>query len=194
MYVIVGLGNPGKKYENTRHNVGFMTLDRIAKKANISINQAKWNSLLGEGRYSGKKVLLVKPQTFMNRSGISVQEIVNFYKIEPWQLIVICDDIDIPFGTIRVKRKGSAGSHNGLKSIINQIASQDFPRVKISVGDCPPFMDLADFVLSKFRPDEEKILDEEIEAASQAVDLILAGHIDQAMNEYNGWIAPSFDE
>ncbi len=194
MYLIVGLGNPGKNYEQTRHNVGFMTIDILAERYNCPINLVKWNALVGETRINNEKVVLMKPQTFMNLSGRSVVAAAQFYKLDPSEIIVICDDVDIHFGTIRIKRKGTAGSHNGLKSIVNLLGSMDFPRVKIAVGRKHPRMDLADFVLSKFASSEIKTLQEELIAAADAVELILKEDIAEAMNVYNGWSAPSIEE
>ena len=146
MKVIVGLGNPGKKYDNTRHNIGFEALDYIADKEGISINTGKHKALIGTGYMGGEKVLLVKPQTFMNLSGESLRPIMDFYKLEPEDFIIIHDDIDLDVGRLRIRRKGSAGGHNGLKSIISHLGSMDFPRVKIGVGEKPKGYDLADYV------------------------------------------------
>ena len=134
MYVIVGLGNPGKKYENTRHNMGFLAVDVLAEKYDIKVNKIKFKSLVGEGRIAGEKVVLAKPQTYMNLSGEAVREIVDFYKIEPQQLIVIYDDIDIDTGAIRIRKKGSAGTHNGMRNILYQIRTEDFPRIRVGIG------------------------------------------------------------
>lgn len=185
--VVVGLGNPGKNYEGTRHNVGFMSIDCLADRLGISIHEEKWHSLIGKGRLASKKVILVKPQTYMNNSGQAVREVLDFYKLDNQNLIVIQDDIDISLGTIRIKRSGSAGSHNGLKSIISYMAGEDFPRVKISIGRRPAKMDLANFVLSKFKTEEKDVLDDEIEAACDAVTAIIEKGIDYGMNEWNGW-------
>ena len=129
MYVIAGLGNPGKKYENTRHNMGFITIDQLAEKHNIKTDKLKFKALVGEGRIAGQKVLLVKPQTYMNLSGESIREVMNFYKLEPENLIVIYDDIDIEAGTLRIRKFGSAGTHNGMKSVVYQLQSDRFPRI-----------------------------------------------------------------
>lgn len=187
MYIVVGLGNPGLKYESTRHNVGFMTIDKLAEEYGIDVKRSKFKSLVGEGNICGEKVILVKPQTYMNESGRAVLDLMNFYKIDMENLIVVLDDIDIQFGTIRVKRKGSAGSHNGLKSIIYQIGRDDFPRIKIATGKKPPRMDLADFVLSKFSKDEKKVIEEETTAAKEAVIDIIDKGIDDTMNKFNSW-------
>ena len=158
MYCIVGLGNPGLKYENTRHNAGFLTIDYLANKFGIDVKKSKFKSLYGQGVISGQKVMLVKPQTYMNNSGEAVREIKNFYKFDMDKLIVIYDDIDIEFGTIRIRKKGSAGTHNGMKSIIYQIQDDKFPRIKIAVGKKPEYMDLANFVLSGFTEKEAEVI------------------------------------
>ena len=185
MFVIVGLGNPGKEYANTRHNVGFDTIDIIAKGHNITINKIKFKAVYGEGKIGNEKVLLVKPQTFMNNSGISVREIVQFYKIPIENIIIIVDDVDIDFASIRIRQKGSAGSHNGLKSIIYHIQNDEFPRVKIGIGKKHPNQDLADFVLSRFSKEERQIIEESLMTAAEAVDAIICESINDAMNKYN---------
>ena len=134
MYVIAGLGNPGKKYENTRHNMGFITIDQLAEKHNIKVDKLKFKALVGEGRIAGQKVMLVKPQTYMNLSGESIREVMNFYKLEPENLIVIYDDIDIEAGTLRIRKFGSAGTHNGMKSVVYQLQSDRFPRIRLGIG------------------------------------------------------------
>ena len=185
MYVIVGLGNPGLQYENTRHNVGFLTIDYLAKKHNIPVKKLKFKSLYGQGEISGQKVMLVKPQTYMNNSGEAVREIKNYFKFDEDELIVIVDDIDIDFGRIRLKKKGSAGTHNGMKSIIYQIQNDKFPRIKIAVGKKPDYMDLANFVLSGFNEKEADIVRQEIIMSAEAIEMMLATNIDKAMNKYN---------
>ena len=148
MYIIAGLGNPGKKYENTRHNIGFITLDYLAERHDIQINKIKHKALVGEGRISGQKVLLVKPQTYMNLSGESLREVMDYYKVDIEDLIVIYDDIDLPAGTVRIRKKGSAGTHNGMRSIVQHLG-QDFPRIRMGIGN-ERKGDLADFVLGGF--------------------------------------------
>lgn len=185
MYVIVGLGNPGLQYENTRHNVGFLTIDYLAQKHNIPVKKLKFKSLYGQGEISGQKVMLVKPQTYMNNSGEAVREIKNYFKFDEYKLIVIVDDIDIDFGRIRLKKKGSAGTHNGMKSIIYQIKNDKFPRIKIAVGKKPDYMDLANFVLSGFNEKEVDIVREEIIMSAEAIEMMLDTNIDKAMNKYN---------
>ena len=184
--LIVGLGNPGDRYKNTRHNVGFMALDAIADALNIPVNTIKFKGLYGEGRAFGKKVRLLKPTTYMNESGQSVRACMDYFKIEPEEVLVLVDDIDIAFGTIRLRKSGSAGTHNGLKSIIYQLQSDQFPRLKIAVGKKNAHMDLANFVLSTFTDEEEKVMDETIEKAKDAALLFLKSGLDEAMNTYNG--------
>lgn len=189
MYIVVGLGNPGLKYQGTRHNVGFMTIDKLAEEYNIDVKRNKFKALVGEANISGEKVILAKPQTFMNNSGMSVLDLMNFYKVPHENLIVVVDDIDISFGTIRIKQKGSRGSHNGMKSIIYQLGFDDFPRVKIAIGKKPERMDLANFVLSQFNKEEIKIINKEVEEAKEAVINIIKKGLDDTMNKYNSWSA-----
>lgn len=185
MYAIIGLGNPGKKYDKTRHNVGFMTIDCLADHFATKINKAKFNAMYGEVNYKGEKILLVKPQTFMNDSGICVRQIMDYYNIDIEKVIIIVDDIDIDFGRVRVKAKGSAGTHNGLRSIVGHIGDTNFPRIKISVGKKPLYMDLATFVLSTFSSQELNILHKELEQAKKACLEIIDGGVDFAMNSTN---------
>ena len=185
MYCIVGLGNPGLKYGNTRHNAGFLTIDYLANKYGIDVKKSKFKSLYGQGIISGQKVMLVKPQTYMNNSGEAVREIKNFYKFDVDELIVIYDDIDIEFGTIRIRKKGSAGTHNGMKSIIYQIQDDKFPRIKIAVGKKPEYMDLANFVLSGFTEKEAEVIREEIKLAADSIETMIKSSIDMSMNKFN---------
>ena len=185
LYVVIGLGNPGKNYTNTRHNVGFNTLDLLAKRNNININKIKFKSVYGEGLIDNKKVILVKPQTYMNNSGLAVREILDYYKVPTEDLIVIVDDVDIGFADIRIKAKGSSGSHNGLKSIIYHIMDDNFPRVKIGIGKKYPDQDLADFVLSRFSKEEAVYIENSIINAAEAVELMIKDGIENAMNKYN---------
>lgn len=185
MYFIVGLGNPGLQYENTRHNVGFMTIDYLANKYDIDVRKLKFKSLYGQGEISGHKVMLIKPQTYMNNSGEAIRELRNFYKFDIDKLIVVYDDIDIDFGTIRIRKKGSAGSHNGMKSIIYQIQDDQFPRIKVSIGKKPEKWDLANFVLSGFSQEEVGVLEDEIRLAAEGIEIILKEDIDKAMNRCN---------
>lgn len=185
MIVVAGLGNPGTKYASTRHNMGFDVIDVLAQKYDIRVNKVKFKGLLGEGIWAGEKIVLIKPSTYMNLSGESIRPLMEFYKLKPHQLIVVVDDIDIEFGTIRIKKKGSGGTHNGLKSIILQTGTDQFPRLKIGIGQKPPHYDLADFVLSKFSKSERQIIDKAILKAADAVDEFITNGIDSAMNKYN---------
>lgn len=185
MYIVIGLGNPGKDYTNTRHNIGFKVIDELAKENQVKLNKIKFKSVFGEGRIGNEKVLLCKPQTYMNNSGIAVREIVDFYKLDVYNLIVIVDDIDIDFSCIRIKQKGSAGSHNGLKSIIYHLQRDDIPRVRIGIGKKHPNQDLADFVLSRFSKDEVEDIEIAVKNAANAVKTIISQDIMEAMNIYN---------
>lgn len=183
MYVIVGLGNPGKKYENTRHNIGFITLDYLAEQHDIKVNKIKHKALVGEGRISGQKVLLVKPQTYMNLSGDSVREVMDYYKVDIEDLIVIYDDIDLPAGTVRIRKKGSAGTHNGMRNIVQHLG-QDFPRIRMGIGN-ERKGDLVDFVLGGFSKEDKEILEPAVERAARAVECYVDEGIEKAMNKYN---------
>ncbi|MDD2446946.1 MAG: aminoacyl-tRNA hydrolase [Tissierellia bacterium] len=185
MFLVIGLGNPGKDYANTRHNAGFNTIDILSKKYNIAINKIKFKAVFGEGKIGSEKVILVKPQTFMNNSGICAREIVQFYKVPVENIIVIVDDVDIDFATVRVKAKGSSGSHNGLKSVIYHIQSDEFPRVKIGIGKKYENQDLADFVLSRFSKDEQADIEDALISAAEAVETIIKEDINIAMNKFN---------
>lgn len=185
MYAIIGLGNPGTKYKGTRHNIGFDTIDCLAQRNNAKVTKIKFKSLYGETQIGNEKVLLVKPQTYMNKSGESVLEICKFHKLPIENIIVIVDDIDIKFGSLRIRAKGSAGTHNGLKSIIYLLQSDNFPRVKIGVGKPNEHQDLADFVLSGFSKDHRMIIDNTVEQAAKAVEKIITSGISAAMNEFN---------
>ncbi|AOY75504.1 aminoacyl-tRNA hydrolase [Clostridium formicaceticum] len=184
MHIIVGLGNPGKKYDGTRHNIGFDTIDLLAHRHGIKVNKLKHKALYGEGFWGGEKVLLAKPQTFMNLSGESLRDMVEFYKIDKKNLVVIYDDIDIEVGALRIRQQGSAGSHNGMKSIIYLLQSDAFPRVRIGIGK-PKFGDLADYVLGRFSKEEVTSMRETVEKAAEAVETIVKEGIDLAMNRYN---------
>jgi len=187
MKVIVGLGNPGKKYDNTRHNIGFEALDYIADKEGISINTGKHKALIGTGYMGGEKVLLVKPQTFMNLSGESVAELLHYYKIDPEEeLIIIYDDIALAPGKIRVRAKGSAGGHNGIKNIIAHLGTQQFARIRIGVGEKPAGWDLADYVLGRFPAEEEPTIRTALEQTVKACETILTDSVEAAMNQFNG--------
>lgn len=186
MFLIVGLGNPEKKYDKTRHNIGFDTIDALADKYNISMNEKKHKALCGTGVIDGVKVLLAKPQTYMNLSGDSVAEIVNFYKIDPEEeMIVIFDDISLAPGNIRVRKKGSAGGHNGIKSIIARTGTQNFMRIKVGVGEKPAGWDLADHVLGHFFREDRALVEDAIKDAEAAAVLMMQGQVDKAMNDFN---------
>ena len=186
MYVIAGLGNPGKKYAKTRHNVGFDTLDIVADRYRIDISTEKFKALVGTGVIDGQKVILVKPQTFMNLSGESLRQVCDFYKIDPEEeLIVIYDDISLQPGQIRVRKKGSAGGHNGVKSIIAQLGTQVFKRVKVGVGEKPEGYDLADYVLGHFSFSERIEMEDAFDRAARAVAALVSEDADRVMNEYN---------
>lgn len=188
MKVIVGLGNPGAKYELSRHNAGFWVLDNYADKHRVSIDKAKFNALIGEFNHSGEKIILVKPMTYMNESGVSVSEILNFYKLDLSDLIVVVDDIEIELGTLRIRKKGGKGTHNGLKSIYNHLKSNDYTKVKLGVGKFMRDCDLADFVLARPPKKDSEIIDMLVNKAVDSLDAILDIGIDNAMNNYNGKI------
>lgn len=186
MYLIAGLGNPTAKYEHTRHNAGFDVIDVLAKKYNIKVTENKNKALCGTGIMEGEKVMLVKPQTFMNLSGESISAILNFYKMDPaTQLIVIYDDITLAPGRLRIRKKGSAGGHNGIKNIIARTGTQDFMRIRVGIGEKPEGWDLADYVLSRFSKEERKAVEEAMENAADAAALMVRGEVDKAMNRYN---------
>lgn len=185
-FMIVGLGNPDKKYAFTRHNAGFLCVDMLAEKHGFTVKKLKFRSLLGDAVLGGHRCLILKPQTYMNLSGEAVREAAAFYKIPPERILVLVDDISLDVGKLRIRRKGTDGGHNGIKNIIYHLASDQFPRIKIGVGKKPhPDYDLADWVLSEFKKDEEAPLKTALENACAAVKLLLDGKIDQAMNLYN---------
>lgn len=186
MFVIAGLGNPGEKYEKTRHNVGFQVLDRLARKYNIEINKKRHHAFCGTGIIEGTKVLFVKPQTFMNLSGESIGEVVRFYGVDAkTELIVVYDDVSLAPGQIRIRKKGSAGGHNGVKSLIQHLGTQEFMRIRIGVGEKPEGYDLADYVLGHFSKEDDKVMQEVYERAVEAAVKILTDGADRAMNEFN---------
>ena len=191
MFVIVGLGNPTLQYEGTRHNVGFDVIDRLADKYNITVETRKSRALIGKGIIEGKKVILAKPQTYMNLSGESVRSLTDYYKIdEDQELLVIYDDVSLGVGQLRIRKKGSAGGHNGIKNIISHLDTDLFVRIKIGVGEKPKRMDLADYVLSRFSKDEREEMEAGYEKAVRAAAMILNGETDAAMNEYNRKVKP----
>ena len=186
MFVIVGLGNPDKKYEATRHNIGFDVIDAIADKYNINVKDKKHKALVGSGVIEGMKVLLVKPLTYMNLSGESVAEVMNFYKLDPEEdMLVIFDDISLAPGNIRIRKKGSAGGHNGIKNIIAHLGTEQFNRIKIGVGAKPKGWDLVDHVLGRFTDEERVEVERSIAKAADACTTIITKDITYAMNEYN---------
>ncbi len=186
LYVIAGLGNPGDKYAHTRHNIGFDTIDALAEKYQIRLNQNKFKGLYGKGKMEGKNVILVKPQTFMNASGDCLSPLLGFYKVDPnTHFFVIFDDISLEPGNIRVKAKGSAGGHNGIKSLIARLGTEGFARIKVGVGEKPQGWDLADHVLGRFSKEDRVKVEEAIEKAEEAAKLILEGEIQEAMNRFN---------
>ena len=186
MFIIVGLGNPGREYEQTRHNIGFIAINAVAENHGVKIDHLKFNALTATCMIGTEKCLLMKPQTFMNNSGEAVGEAARFYKVPPENIIVISDDVSLDTAAIRIRRKGTAGGHNGLKSIINHLSSDGFPRIKIGVGErTHPDEDLKDHVLGKFAREDIDALNESIKNAAAAVDLIVEGKIDEAMNLYN---------
>ena len=185
-FLIVGLGNPGKQYESTRHNAGFICMDIFAEKYDIKINKLKFKSLMGEGRIEGKRCLLLKPQTFMNLSGEAVRDAVEFYKIPVENVIVICDDISLEPGKMRIRRKGSHGGQNGMRNIIYHLKDDNFPRIKIGIGAKPnPEYDLADWVLSRFTQSEAKLIKQVADNTVSAIEIMVKGDIDKAMSNYN---------
>lgn len=187
MFLIAGLGNPGRQYEKTRHNMGFDTIDELIERHRIPQGGIAHKAMYGKGMIAGEKVLAVKPLTYMNLSGEAIREYVNYYKIDPeTELIVIYDDIDLEPGQIRIRKKGSAGGHNGIKSIIAQIGTQNFYRIKVGVGAKPKGWDLADYVLGRFSSEERELVDKAICDAADAVEMILKDGIEAAMNHYNG--------
>ncbi len=186
MFIIVGLGNPGKDYQNTRHNIGFDVIDALAESAGISVTEKKHKALIGKGIIDGQKVILVKPQTYMNLSGESVRDVIDYYKIdEAQEMIVVSDDISLDVGMLRVRKKGSAGGHNGLKNIIQHLGHDTFMRIKMGVGEKPKGYDLADYVLGHFTRDERKVMDEAAKTATEAIRMMMAGEVDRAMNAFN---------
>ena len=186
-WLVVGLGNPGRKYEKTRHNTGFRVMDALCRKHGVSCDRARFQALTGEAVLGEKRVLLVKPQTFMNLSGAAVHEAASFYKIPPERILVIFDDISLPVGTLRIRAKGSAGGQNGVKDIIAQLGSQDFPRIKVGIGGKPhPDYDLADWVLSNIAPDELEAMDDAVDRAVLAVSELIQNGVAAATQKYNG--------
>ena len=185
MHVLIGLGNPGAEYAQTRHNCGFQVIDRLSRMWNIPVDRAKCRALVGEGRLGAERVILVKPQTYMNLSGDSVAEALRWYKAGPKDTMIFSDDIDLPLGVIRVRPFGGAGTHNGWRDILLKTGSDRFPRVRIGVGGKPPEWDLADWVLSRFSPDDQKTMDNAFDRAAQAAECFVEHGIEESMNLYN---------
>lgn len=185
MYLIAGLGNPTKEYDKTRHNAGFSVIDVLADRYRIDVSEKKHKALCGRGVIEGQKVLLLKPQTFMNLSGESIRAAADYYKIAPEEMVVIYDDISLEPGQLRIRLKGSAGGHNGIKNIIANLGTQDFPRIKVGVGAKPPRMDLADYVLSRFGAGEQKLMDEAFGEAAEAAVMMMTDGAERAMNHFN---------
>ncbi|HQL39358.1 MAG TPA: aminoacyl-tRNA hydrolase [Anaerolineaceae bacterium] len=189
VYLLVGLGNPGREYRDSRHNVGFMAIDRIASAWDIRLSRAQSKAILGNGVRLGKKVILAKPQTYMNLSGESVSALVNFYKIPKERLLVFHDDLDLPLGSIRLRPTGGSAGQKGIGSIIQKLGSQDFPRVRIGIGRPPGRMDPADYVLQSFSKDEEAVVRIVLDQVLESVEIFLEQGLEQAMNLYNGPVA-----
>lgn len=185
MYIIAGLGNPGKEYAHTRHNVGFEVIDILADRMGIEVEEKKHKALCGKGILEGEKVILLKPQTYMNLSGESVRAAADFYKAEPENILVIYDDISLEPGQLRLRGKGSAGGHNGIKNIIAHLGTQEFPRIKVGVGDKPKGMDLADYVLGRFSKEDQAKMDASFKDAADAAAMILSQGMEPAMNHFN---------
>ena len=185
-FIIVGLGNPDRKYTLTRHNSGFLCIDMLSSKLNFRVDRLKFKSLMGDVTINGHRCIVMKPQTYMNNSGEAIRECANFYKIKPENIIVIYDDISLDVGKLRIRRKGTDGGHNGIKSIIYHLNNDQFPRIKVGCGKKPhPDYDLADWVLSEFKKDEQKALEPALENACKAIELLLDNNIEKAMNLYN---------
>lgn len=185
MYLIIGLGNPEEEYTRTRHNMGFDTINKISEKYNIKVNKSKFNALYGTGYIEGEKVILLKPQTYMNLSGTAIRDFMKFYKLSPENIIVIFDDLDIEPGIIKIRKKGGPGTHNGMKSVVNEIKSEDFCRIRIGIGNPEYKNDLLNYILTRIPDDEYKILEKAIDNAAFAIAEILKNGIDSAMNKYN---------
>lgn len=185
MYLIVGLGNPESEYANTRHNMGFEVINKIAKSYNIEVVKEKYQGLYGSGQIDGEKVVLLKPQTYMNLSGVSIREFVNFYKIDTEKIIIIYDDIDVEPGKIRIRKQGSAGTHNGMKSVVKELGTTNFPRIRVGIGKPKYENDMINHVLQKIDEKDREIIDKGIELAYSAVVETINSSIDIAMNKYN---------
>ena len=185
MYLIVGLGNPETEYARTRHNMGFDVINKLSYKYNINVNKIKFNSLYGTGKIQGENVILVKPQTYMNLSGIAVRDFINFYKIQSENVLIIYDDLDIAPGLIKIRKKGGPGTHNGMKSVVNEIKTQQFPRIRIGIGMPQYKSDLLNYILTRIPDNEYELLENAIEKAAVAISEMIKNGIDSAMNKYN---------
>lgn len=185
MYIIAGLGNPTREYDKTRHNVGFSVIDVLADRYNMDVSERKHKAFCGRGAIEGQKVVLMKPQTYMNLSGESIRAAMDFYKADPEDVLIIYDDVSLEPGQLRIRQKGSAGGHNGIKNIISHLGTQEFPRIKVGVGAKPPRMDLADYVLSRFSQGEQKLMEEAFKEAAEAAVMIMTDGLDRAMNHFN---------
>ena len=185
MYLIVGLGNPEEEYSKTRHNMGFDVINRLSEKQNIKVNKNKFNSLYGTGTIEGEKVILVKPQTYMNLSGTAIRDFKNFYKINPSNIIVIYDDLDIEPGIIKIRKQGGAGTHNGMKSVVSEIQTEAFPRIRVGIGNPEYKNDLLNYILTKIPDADYEILQKAISNATDSIEEIIRNGIDIAMNKYN---------
>ncbi|MGI6168536.1 MAG: aminoacyl-tRNA hydrolase [Christensenellales bacterium] len=190
-YIIAGLGNPGEKYDNTRHNAGFWSIDQLSQELGIEMGKRDFRAIIGKGRLNGQNIMLCKPQTYMNLSGESLVEMVYYYRMDPARLIILYDDVDLEPGRIRVRPKGSAGTHNGMRSIVQRLGTEDFPRVRIGIGQPPRQMDLADYVLSEPVREEKLSIKHAVELATQAAICIVCEGVDAAMQHFNGL---EFDE
>lgn len=185
MYIIVGLGNPSREYAATRHNIGFDAVTRIADDYDIPLDTKRHKAICGRGYIGGQKVILAQPQTYMNLSGESVRELMDYYKVSEEEVIIIYDDISLDVGNLRIRPKGSAGGHNGIKSIIQHMGTQEFPRIRIGVGEKPKGWDLADYVLGRFQAEEEPLIREVLEEVSRACEVIITEGVEEAMNRFN---------
>lgn len=185
MYLIVGLGNPEPEYSKTRHNMGFDVINKIAKKYEIDLSRTKFNGLYGSGNIEGEKVILLKPQTYMNLSGDAVGQFVSFYKVKPEEILIIYDDLDIEGGTIKIRKKGGPGTHNGMKSVVSELATDEFPRIRVGIGEIEKIENMIDFVIKKVDEQTYLKLEKGINKAEEAVSEILRNGIDKAMNKFN---------
>lgn len=185
MFIIVGLGNPTREYAATRHNIGFDAITRLSDDYDIPLDMKKHKALCGKGHIAGQRVILAQPQTYMNLSGESVRELMDYYKVSPEEILIIYDDISLDVGKLRIRAKGSAGGHNGIKSIISHMGTQEFPRIRVGVGDKPKGWDLADYVLGRFPAEEEPVIREALENVSKACEVWISEGIERAMNQFN---------